>query len=297
MLTFKLSLRMLAFLMLAVSLAAFQGAAQAQQIISGSPGDTITYHGEGPVNSDVTLEVSSSTSIGVSGGSYSSSLNGINIPSGSNRFSISVSPVQTMHIAGGPSWLGSVASVDGSVSGTTGSYSISNVPAGSYNIRVYGTPANGASSVTMTVTASAPQHVGADGHYTASISTAGLPPGVYTVRQNGQEVAIVYLGVPAPATPTPTAAPVANATANPSAGEESAISPSASAIPHGSPSAGQPSATESPSPSTKISEEINGEKAVSESGGLDIMAIAIIIVILMAIAGAGYIILERNRKR
>ena len=299
MLTFKLSLRMFAFLIVAISLAVFSGAAQAQQILSGSPGDTITYNGEGPANSDVTLEVSSSTTIGVSGGSYSSSLDGINIPSGSNSFSIRVSPVQTMHIAGGPSWLGSVASVDGSVSGTTGSYSISNVPAGRYNIRVYGTPAGDASSVTMTVTASAPQHVGADGHYVASISTAGLPPGVYTVRQNGQEVAKVYLGVPAPTTPTPTAipSPTANATANPAAGQGSATAPIGSATVQGSPSAGQSSTTPSPSPSTKISEEINGEKAVSESGGLDIAAIAVAIAILLAVIGACYIVLERNKKR
>lgn len=291
----SISKLVLASLILAAFMAVIASSAQAQQILSGSPGDIITYNGEGPANSDVTLEVSASTTIGVSGGSYSSSLNGVSIPSGSNSFRILVSPVQTMYISGGPSWLGAAMTREGSVSGTTGSYSINNVPAGTYNIRVYGTPASGTSSVTMTVTASGPQHVGPDGRYTASISTSGLPAAVYTVRQSGQEVARVYLGVPAPPTPTPT--PTAAATTNVAPTPGGTTIPTESATPQGSPMGSPASASTVPPPTEKISHDITNEKAATESKGLNLAMIAATGVVFLAILGGAYLMLNGKSKR
>jgi len=187
-----------------VILAEFTGIACADgvKIISASPGQTVSYKGQGSANSQVTLEVSASISSVVgSDHRYKEEMKGVNIPGGSS-FSIIASPVSTFSVSGGMHGIGMTI---GSVSGNVGSASMSNVPGGTYDIVVTGI-SNG-SSVSMTVHASQPQSIGGDGTFTASISTSGLPPAVYSVKQNGQEVAKVYLGVPAPATPTPTAAP------------------------------------------------------------------------------------------
>ncbi|BAI60951.1 hypothetical protein MCP_0879 [Methanocella paludicola SANAE] len=176
---------------------------QTVQIISASPGQTVSYQGQGSPNSQVTMEVSATISVGVSNNHYVSHMNGVNIPGGS-RFSISASPVDSLTISGSISGLPFSTSIQGNVNGHTGSASLSNIPAGTYSITVSGI-ANGSGPVSVTVRASQPQNVGADGTFKASISTSGLPVAVYSVKQNSQEVARVYLGVQAPATPTPTA--------------------------------------------------------------------------------------------
>ncbi len=176
---------------------------QGTEIIAASPGQTITYQGHGNPGSQVNIEVTASISVGVSNGRYISRMNGVNIPGGS-RFSISASPVDSLTVSGSPTWAGGLShSLQGGVKNRVGSASMSNVPGGSYNIVVSGI-ANGSGSVAMTVHAFQSQGVGSDGAFTASLSTSGLPSAVYSVRQDGREVAKVYLGVPAPATPTPT---------------------------------------------------------------------------------------------
>jgi hypothetical protein len=197
-------------------LAQFSGLAYSQgvQIISASPGQTITYQGHGGAGSQVTLEVSATISTGVNNNHYVSRMNGVNIPGGS-RFSITARPVDTLTVSGSPNWAGGLSySLQGSVNNRVGSASMDNVPGGTYNILVSGI-ANGSGSVSITVYAYQSQGVGGDGTFTASISTAGLPAAVYSVKQDGTEVAKVYLGVDAPATPTPTTSPTTTPTSNP----------------------------------------------------------------------------------
>jgi len=154
------------------------------------------------------MEVTATISLGVDNNRYYKELNGVQIPGGSS-FSITASPVSTFSVQG---HLGLIGMTIGSVSGNTGSASMGNLPGGTYNIVVTGI-SNG-SSVSMTVHAYQTKSVGPDGIFTASISTAGLPDAVYSVKQDGKEVAKVYLGVQAPATPTPTAPPAPTPTAD-----------------------------------------------------------------------------------
>jgi hypothetical protein len=89
--------------------------------------------------------------------------------------------------------------VGGSVSGSSGHFaSPTSIPSGTYSVKVYGDAANGASSVTMTVSVSATVHTDSTGKYSATLSSSGLPNGIYTVKQSGTRVADVYLGVPLP---------------------------------------------------------------------------------------------------
>lgn len=189
------------------------------QIIAASPGSTISYTGTGSPNSDVTMEVSGGYSVGTSNGpdgkkTYKSQLNGIHIPGGQNYFRVDVEPVDTLSVTG--SLFGIGHTMQGSVTNHHGSYSMSNVPSGTYNIVVSGIANGSAGSVGIGVKASQKVHCDSEGKFTASINSGGLPSGVYSVKQNGKEVAKVYLGVAAPATPTPTVTPtpLPNSTTN-----------------------------------------------------------------------------------
>lgn len=203
--------------------------AQSAKVISGSPGDTLSYTGMATPNSQVYLEVSASIGVGTyqSGDKYyyKSSMNNLNVPGG-NSMSITVSPVDTLSVSGAFSSAPMISdTMSGSVNTDShvGTFS-KGVPPAHYNIVVFGIANGSPSSVTMSVKASQPQTVGSDGTYTASISTSGLPSAVYTVKQNGMVVAMVYLGVTAPATPTPVPTPTpapsraANATVTASQG-------------------------------------------------------------------------------
>jgi len=272
-------------------------------ILSGSPGDTITYHGQGSPGSTVNLEVTASTSVSVNGDNYSDGLTGLNIPSGENRLSLTVSPVETMNVSGNPAWLaGDTVTRPGSVSGNRGTYNITNAPAGSYDVRISGRPAAGATSVSVTVSVSQPVSVGSDGTYTASIDTSGLPAGVYTVNQDGQHVADAYLGVTPPvtatpnpptATPQPTPAVTVGPTANPAPNNESTIGPVETVMPT---PGGQPT-TASLSPTAATNTSIDNGLVKTESGGLDPGTIAIIGIAFLAILGAAYMVLGRRKKR
>ena len=280
--TSRLLIRVLAIFILVAGSTAFINIAQAQQILSGSPGSVITYNGHGTPNSNVNVEASSSVSVSVSGNSYSDSLNGINIPSSENSLSISISPVQTINITARPTWMSGIGVTrPGSVSGNTGSYTINNVPAGSYDITVSGTPVSGASTVTMTVTTSQPVSIGSDGNYTVNIDTSGLPASVYTISQGGQEVARVYLGVAVPATPTP---------------QPPASTPQPTVTPTQQPTiAPTPQPTEIAVP-TATSMPVMPTTTKTLSQGLSISQAAIVLIAIVVVAALTFIITRKNRK-
>ncbi|WP_230741726.1 PT domain-containing protein [Methanooceanicella nereidis] len=231
----------------------FTASAAGVQILSGSPGDVISYSGQSGPNSLVTMEVSASISVNTwtSGDNkrYEKSLNGVNIPGGSNSMSISTYPVDTLTVTGGPSWAGGLGySMTGSVSNNRGSFSMSNVPGGKYNIVVSGISNGSSQSVSMSVKASQKVSADADGKFSVSLDTGGLPAAVYSVKQNGMEVALVYLGVTPPATPTPVPTPVITAT--PTATSSPTVSPTV--VPSDKPTitpTAEPTAIPSPTPS------------------------------------------------
>jgi hypothetical protein len=198
---------------------AISGAKQDVQIISGSPGDDITFHGVGTPNSDVKLTVTTTVAVD-SGGSgqsgkrnYYIELNNIAINSGSNSFSISVYPVESATITGTAYSLGGLSlSRDLKVSGESASISQKNIPAGKYKVVLSGD--TNAAKVHLDVTASSTVHVGSDGKYSYYVDTQGMPEGKYTIQQGGIDVGIVYLGVPSPpvSTPVPTPKPTCTPT-------------------------------------------------------------------------------------
>lgn len=275
-----------------LAIAQFSGMANSQdvQIISASPGQTITYQGHGSPNSQVTIEVSANISANVSNNHYISKMNGVNIPGGS-RFSITARPVDTLTVSGSPSWAGGLGySLQGSVSNGVGSASMGNVPGGAYNILVSGI-ANSSGPVSITVHAYQSQSVGGDGTFMASISTSGLPSAVYSVKQDGTEVAKVYLGVQAPATPTPTAAPTATPTATATPNGTTAQTSGTSVTPTTNASI-TPTSNIPVSPTPGIWISPTAQPGEASAGGNNSLLIMIAIMIGAVIAGLviGYIV-------
>lgn len=273
-------------------IAQFSGMANSQgvQIISASLGQTIMYQGHGSPNSQVTIEVSATiTAQKIGSNHYKSEMRGVDIPGGS-RFSITARPVDTLTVSGSFPGTPLGSSLQGSVTNHVGSASMGNVPGGTYNILVSGV-ANGSGPVSITVHAYQSQSVGGDGTFTASISTSGLPSAVYSVKQDGTEVAKVYLGVQAPATPTPTvtptATPTATATPNGTTAQTSGTSVTPTTNASITPTSNIPM---SPTPGIWISP--TAQPGEASAGGNNSLLIMIAIMIGAVIAGLviGYIV-------
>ncbi len=173
------------------------------EILSYLPGQTITYHGHSDQkNADIPVELSSTTSADVVNGAYSRTFDNIHVPTANNQFRVTASPVNTLSITGklaGLPWIVAVTQ-SGSVSGTTGSFSFSNLPVHAYDVMVSGEAA-GASSVHIDVTVTSTVTTDSNGAYTSVIDTTGLPAGIYYLKQSGTNVAEIYLGVTAPPQP------------------------------------------------------------------------------------------------
>jgi hypothetical protein len=72
-----------------------------------------------------------------------------------------------------------------------GSLSKNNIPSGTYNLMIYGSTKD--SKVDVSASAGCTVHVDGSGNYYASVSTQGMPPGMYNVKQDNKEIAHVYL--------------------------------------------------------------------------------------------------------
>jgi hypothetical protein len=96
------------------------------QIITGSPGDTITLNGKGKALGESRIDIS--TTVWVTAQrpgqqwTYDLSMQGVKVLGGKNSFSISASPVDSMTIWG--SYKGIRISRNAPVSGSTASFSV-----------------------------------------------------------------------------------------------------------------------------------------------------------------------------
>ncbi len=203
------SLLILSLVIIALALALGTESARAQsvQVISLHSGESISYTGHAGANSMIAVTISSSTSVPVSGGEYNRQIGPITVPSCS--VVITVYNVQTINFGGSQyvevfgigGWTPEVTKSLPLQTANAGAYSYS-ASAGQYNVRVFGTAAPGASSVTADLTISWQVPVGGTGEYTATIGSTNLPAGVYTLTADGVVVARAYLDVPAPLTCT-----------------------------------------------------------------------------------------------
>jgi hypothetical protein len=163
--------------------------AQAQTAILTPDGSgNIRYQGTGTPGVSVDLAISATVSADSFTGN-SVELYGVQVQSPYD-FSIEVSPVTTFEVSGRwffPIWV----NLGGTVSNNVGSYARSGSMAGTYDIKIDATPADSVLSITIT-SMYVPD---GNGDYTAVFNTENIPDGVYTIKQDGVEVAKAYVGV------------------------------------------------------------------------------------------------------
>lgn len=163
--------------------------AQAQTAIltPDSSGD-IRYQGTGTPGVPVYLTISTTVSADSFSGN-SVELYGVQVQS-PYEFSIEVSPVTTFDVSGRwvfPIWV----YLGGTVTNNVGAYTRSGTVANTYDVKIDATPADSVLSVTIT-SMYVPDM---NGDYTVVLNTAGIPDGVYSIKQGTVELAKAYVGV------------------------------------------------------------------------------------------------------
>ncbi|MCD1293875.1 hypothetical protein CUJ83_02535 [Methanocella sp. CWC-04] len=234
------------FICLIISLNLLSSNANAAAQIIQANGEYFTFAGHTTPNSPVSIVCTTTISIPVTGGNYEYSINGLQIPEGSG-LSMSISPVTTLTITGKA--FGVTQSMDMAVVNNKCGFAVNKVPGGKYDVGVSGK--SSADKVSLIVSATMETISDAQGDYSVSMSTSGLPYGIYHVKANGEHISDIYYGIPAPdmtsdtedtgdvviyttttmgVTPTPsgTITPSVTATPVPSATKVPASAPSAS---------------------------------------------------------------------
>jgi hypothetical protein len=139
-------------------------------------GDEITISGTGSGDS-VDSSVVFTKNVGVDNGKYEYNIDGVEIPSGDNRFTVRAEGVQDLNVRVKILfWI--TKSADASVDVAT--VSQSNVPSGNYNIKIDGNAANGQSNVDLKITAIQTMDI-TNGQFEETYSTSNIPAGDFKV--------------------------------------------------------------------------------------------------------------------
>lgn len=107
----------------------------------------------------------------------------ITVPQKPNRFTVKVQNVQEIN-AGVK--MGIWLTRHFEASGGVATLSQSNVPPGSYDLKIFGQALGGSSSILVDVTAETEVKADENGDYNLAIKTPGMPSGQYTIRGAGQ---------------------------------------------------------------------------------------------------------------
>ena len=147
-------------------------------------GDVVKVLVKANPNEELTVSVSFEKVLPVSEGRYEYRLSGVNIPSTPNSFTVRAVNVKNLYVSVKVLLLFWVTK---GVEAKNGVAAISqgNVPAGTYDVVIYGDAAEGASKVTIQITASTRGVTDKNGHYEYSYDTRSIPPGKFTVRVGG----------------------------------------------------------------------------------------------------------------
>lgn len=150
-------------------------------------GDEITIRGTTSPNEILNPSISFEKTIRVVNGEYEYRLYGIKIPPGENNFAVAAKNVTNLNVRVKMLlwWTKSADAVNG-----TARVSQGNVPYGTYNIRIDGDAADGASSVPLVITASSKVTADPQGNFEYRYSSSGIPAGAFNLRIGGITKAI-----------------------------------------------------------------------------------------------------------
>ncbi|MEM2925129.1 MAG: hypothetical protein QXJ68_05520 [Methanocellales archaeon] len=230
-------------------------------------GDIITISGKAQPSEKVTISSYFKKTIGVESGKYVYRLYSVHIPPGENSFTVIARNTKNLQVS--VKFLIWITKGSDAVNGTA-IVSQSNVPEGTYDIKIYGDAADGAIVVELDIIASKPVVADNEGNFELNVLTNGVPPGLFTLKAGDVERTIILSERPTPTltptpisngiwitmTPTPTPTPTSTPTSTPN---QITPTPFLSPSPLHSPSPSPPPLVESQTPITSTSPSaING---------------------------------------
>lgn len=155
-------------------------------ISPGNPheGDTLTISGRSEPGSIMDIEVSFSRSVPVRDGHYEYTFQGIEIPKGRNRFTVTSRQVRDLNFI-----VKMFVDFKRSFDAREGvaEFSEDNVPHGAYDILINGQAIEGENEVRLDFAAMQTIHSDIEGTFSLNYKTSALPAGNFTVRLGGSE--------------------------------------------------------------------------------------------------------------
>jgi hypothetical protein len=164
--------------------------AQAETAILTPDGSgNIRYDGSGIPNTRVNLSVSAT----INASEFGDSIEFYEVDvQPTNYFTIEVSPVSAFSVSGKISWTPLWINMGGLLDGNTGSFAYSvAVTEPHYDIKIEAQPTSPSVSVIIT----SMYLTDDDGDYSAVFNVNNVPDGVYSIKQDGVEVAKAYVGL------------------------------------------------------------------------------------------------------
>jgi hypothetical protein len=162
-------------------------------------GETLLVSGKASPGEEVWLNSSFVITLPVSDGEYRGEFNGIDIPAGEKKFSVTAEKIKNIRISIYPIfWRTIEYPLDGPLNATNGTATISiSFPVtwggitidiyGKKNVGVYGDAADSATSVTLTTDMSIKVTADSNGNFSLDINTGGVPPGEFLITAGGKE--------------------------------------------------------------------------------------------------------------
>jgi hypothetical protein len=163
-----------------------------------SPGSKINIAGTAAPGAQVDLQSSFQMNLPVSAGRYEYETS-VEIPHQPNRFTVSASNIKELGV-GVKMVIWLTKSFD--APGGTATLSQSNVPPGTYTVKLFGESLQGASTVPVKVSADTTVQADSKGQYSLVLDTSGVPAGDYTISGGG-ETKVIHLGTSAAAPSEP----------------------------------------------------------------------------------------------
>jgi len=145
-------------------------------------GDVVSVSIQADPWEELSVSISFSKVVAVSGGEFNYRLNDVRIPLTPNIFSVTAEPVRILRVAVQIIfWITRIAEDSSGVA----TISQSNVPPGKYNIRISGIAASRASEVVLTIVGSRSVSADENGYFTYAYDTSNMPTGTYNANVGG----------------------------------------------------------------------------------------------------------------
>lgn len=197
-------------------------------------GDVVTIYGTAGPNEEVRIDISFEKTVPVRNGEYVFSINGVEIPEGKNRFTVTAYGCDDLKVSVKIFFNLIWVTLSSEASNGVATVSKSNVPSGTYDVVIHGKSSR--SSVKLKITATGYIKADESGKFSYSYDTSSIPPGKFVVSAGGTTKVITLaesgiaesgsslgspsssggsLGSSAISTPTPTSTPSETPTLTP----------------------------------------------------------------------------------